>query len=90
MQPGHTESEQHERIRLAAYYLWQKRGCPFGMPEADWFQAEGQMRAEDEENTPKPALVAVAEVMGSALGSVAGLVASVGGLVHANGIAESE
>jgi hypothetical protein len=43
----------------------------------DWFRAEEQLREESEEAAPKPALVAVAEGVGSALGSVAGLVASI-------------
>jgi hypothetical protein len=27
-----------------AYCLWQKRGCPDGCPEVDWFQAEQELR----------------------------------------------
>jgi Protein of unknown function (DUF2934) len=77
MEPGQTELERHQRIQLAAYSLWQQRGGPFGTPDVDWFRAEEQLREESEEAAPKPALVAVAEGVGSALGSVAGLVASI-------------
>jgi len=39
-------------IAVLAYQLWQARGCPVGSPEADWFQAEQQLRARlDEEAT---------------------------------------
>lgn len=90
MEPDQTEGERHQRIQLAAYYLWQKRGCPFGAPEVDWFQAEAKLLERGEETSSKPALVAVAEVMGSALGSVAGLVASVSSLARSDETAGSE
>ncbi len=84
MEPRQTEWERHQSIQQAAYYLWQQRGCPFGEPEVDWFRAEMQWHGPNEEAPRKPVMVAVAEVMGSALGSVAGLVASVGNLVHSD------
>jgi Protein of unknown function (DUF2934) len=28
------------RVAVTAYYLWQKRGCPIGSDQEDWFQAE--------------------------------------------------
>ena len=87
MESRQTEFERHQAIQLAAYYLWQQRGCPFGQPEVDWFRAEEQLSEEAES---KPALVAAAEVIGSALGSVAGLVASVGSLVHSDETSGSE
>lgn len=80
MEPLQTEFDRHEAIRLNAYYLWQERGCPVGSPEVDWLRAEEQLGKESQDNA-KPAMVAMAEVMGSALGSVAGMLASVGSLV---------
>ena len=29
-----------DRVQSLAYQLWQGRGCPFGSPDDDWFQAE--------------------------------------------------
>lgn len=77
-----TESQRLQDIQLAAYHLWQQRGCPFGTPEVDWFRAEEQLRKEGEQPSEKLAIVAVAESVGSVLGSVAGLVASVGSVVR--------
>ena len=84
MELQQSESERYQKIQLAAYYLWQQRGCPLGESEVDWFRAEQQLGRESEHAAKKPAIVAVAEAMGSALGSVAGLVASAGTLVHPN------
>ena len=33
-------------VALRAYRLWEKRGCPFGSPEEDWFRAEQEIRSE--------------------------------------------
>ena len=35
--------EEHEVTAVLAYRLWEKRGCPFGSPEVDWFEAKIQM-----------------------------------------------
>jgi hypothetical protein len=78
MESVQSESQQQELIRLAAFFLWEQRGCPFGTPEIDWFRAEEEIRVQDEHSFVKPALVAVAETVGSALGKVAALTASVG------------
>jgi hypothetical protein len=32
-------------IAERAYQLWEQRGCPYGCPEEDWFQAENELRA---------------------------------------------
>jgi Protein of unknown function (DUF2934) len=32
-------------VARLAYSLWEKRGCPDGCPEMDWFQAEQELRA---------------------------------------------
>ncbi|MBV8866145.1 MAG: DUF2934 domain-containing protein, partial [Acidobacteriaceae bacterium] len=40
MESLQDESERRQTLQLAAYYLWQQRGCPFGAPEVDWFRAE--------------------------------------------------
>ncbi len=82
--PLQNELEQHQTIQLAAYHLWQQRGCPFGTPEVDWFGAEEQLGKQSEDVPIKPAMIAVAEVVGSALGSVAGLVGSVSNLVRSH------
>jgi hypothetical protein len=90
MESGHPEWERQQRIQLAAYYLWQQRGCPFGAPEVDWFRAEEQLREGINETSPKPTLVTVAEAVGSALGLVAGHAASVVSLVRSDELAGSE
>ena len=38
-----TKQMNNEHIRVAAYYLWQKAGCPSGMENDFWFQAEHQL-----------------------------------------------
>ena len=42
---NHDETE-HQRIARLAYDLWQKRGCPIGSPDEDWFRAENELRRE--------------------------------------------
>jgi hypothetical protein len=37
-----SQRSRNEVARLA-YFLWQRRGCPFGSPEVDWCQAEEQL-----------------------------------------------
>ena len=36
---------RHELVKKLAYQHWEKRGCPLGSPEVDWFEAERAMRA---------------------------------------------
>ena len=90
MQSLQIESERHDRIQLGAYYLWQQRGCPFGTPEQDWFRAEEQLRRQMGQSSITPVLVAAAETIGSALGSIAGAAASVGTLFHSEETSRSE
>lgn len=78
MEQSQSESEQHQTIQLAAYCLWQHRGSPLGSPEVDWFHAEEQLRDGTEVQATEPTLVAAAKTVGSALGAVAGFVASIG------------
>ena len=33
-------------IAVCAYYLWERRGRPFGTPELDWFEAERLLKAQ--------------------------------------------
>jgi len=35
-----SELDQHEKVALRAYFLWQERGSPIGSPEEDWLRAE--------------------------------------------------
>ena len=42
---NHDELE-HQRIAQLAYDLWQKRGCPIGSADEDWFRAENELRRE--------------------------------------------
>ena len=79
MESVHSESQHEEFIRLAAFFLWEQRGRPFGTPEEDWFRAEEQLRDQDEHPSGKPPLISAAETVGSALGKVAALAASVVG-----------
>jgi Protein of unknown function (DUF2934) len=81
MQAVQSGLAPHAFVQVAAYYLWQRRGCPIGTPEIDWFRAEQEL-TKQEDSSGTPALVAMAATVGSALGSVAGLVTSVGNLVH--------
>ncbi|MBZ5636621.1 MAG: DUF2934 domain-containing protein [Acidobacteriia bacterium] len=37
-----------EDISALAYSLWQARGCPDGMPDEDWFNAEKALKAKAE------------------------------------------
>ncbi len=90
MEPLQTELERYQTIQITAYYLWQRRGCPFGTPDVDWFRAKEQLSNQTDDAPARPAMVAVAEVMGSALGSVAGLVASVRNLVGSEETSGSE
>jgi Protein of unknown function (DUF2934) len=46
---GRKMTIPQEEVSVHAYYLWQRRGCPIGSPEEDWF------RAEREVLTTKPA-----------------------------------
>jgi hypothetical protein len=32
--------DSHELTEKLAYEYWQRRGCPLGSPEIDWFAAE--------------------------------------------------
>jgi hypothetical protein len=33
----------YEEIAVRAYELWERRGCPEGSSEEDWFAAEAQL-----------------------------------------------
>jgi hypothetical protein len=36
----------HEYTARIAYELWKERGCPYGSPEVDWFEAQYRMRED--------------------------------------------
>jgi hypothetical protein len=81
MEPPRTELNHQQAIQLTAYHLWQQRGCPFGSPEVDWFEAEERLVTHSNDTPDKSAIVAVGEAVGSVLGSIAGIVGSLRGLV---------
>ncbi len=40
MDPAVARRENaHDRIAQRAYELWKQRGCPWGSPQRDWFEA---------------------------------------------------
>jgi hypothetical protein len=45
---GPTEAlpPSNRDVDALAYRLWQKRGCPQGSPEDDWFAAEQMLKSE--------------------------------------------
>ena len=55
-----------EQIRSLAYSLWEKRGKALETPEADWFEAEAELKGGGEDDP----MSKVARQVGSALGSV--------------------
>ena len=42
--PQLSQAVTHEEIAKLAYSLWQRRGCPVGSPQVDWFEAEAIVR----------------------------------------------
>jgi DUF2934 family protein len=42
--PKLSETWVQKDIAKLAYALWQQRGCPYGTPEFDWFEAERTLR----------------------------------------------
>jgi hypothetical protein len=38
----------HESIAALAYALWEARGCPEGIPDEDWINAEKALMKESE------------------------------------------
>jgi len=51
--------EEHEVTAVMAYRLWEKRGCPLGSPDVDWFEAKNQIAAALAKNEGLIALAAV-------------------------------
>jgi hypothetical protein len=39
-----TPASLHDRIAVAAYYLWQREGCPEGRAEEHWNRAFKEFR----------------------------------------------
>jgi hypothetical protein len=44
-----SEASMKEGIAKLAYALWQQRGCPYGTPEFDWFEAEHTLSQSSEQ-----------------------------------------
>jgi Protein of unknown function (DUF2934) len=61
-----VEHPTHQEIESLAYQLWQQRGCPWGTPEVDWFEAEQKLT--------DTAVARLAREVGGALGAVVSLV----------------
>ena len=51
--------EEHEVMAVLAYRLWEKRGCPLGSPEVDWFEAKNQVATALAKNEAVMAFLAV-------------------------------
>jgi hypothetical protein len=43
----------HQEIADLAFSLWEKRGCPQGSAEQDWFDAVKELRARATSGTPE-------------------------------------
>ena len=79
---------RHEDIQRLAYQLWRERGCPLGTPEVDWFSAEEKLTLDRRADSQTSAILCAAKVVGSALGSAAGLVTSMTGLLSREKVSE--
>ena len=44
-QPTPSEAVSEDAVAILAHQLWEKRGCPIGSDQDDWFQAEKQLKA---------------------------------------------
>ena len=42
------EPENQQEIATLACEFWQRRGCPDGSPEEDWFRAERELQGRRE------------------------------------------
>jgi hypothetical protein len=65
----------NRKIELLAYELWQERGCPWGTPDTDWYQAEQEQTG----GKPQGTLSRVARDVGTAIGTVVALVTDIKG-----------
>lgn len=45
-----TTQPDREAIRQRAYQIWERRGRPGGSPEQDWYEAERELLAEEQES----------------------------------------
>ncbi len=71
-------SPSYEDIEIRAYELWEERGWPLGSPETDWFKAEQELTANQNEGI----LSKVAGKVGSALGSAKALLSELAPIKH--------
>ena len=55
-QPGGAQatSLSQEKIAMRAYEKWCQRGCPDGTAEQDWYEAETELRTEQERPGQQP------------------------------------
>ena len=72
-----NDREQYHSVQLRAYSLWEQRGRPWGTPEIDWLTAERELHENNQGVMHEPPAVVAAKVVGSVLGTMAGLVTSV-------------
>lgn len=47
---GSTPTPTEDEIAALARVVWEARGCPKGLPEEDWFQAERALKSQRESN----------------------------------------
>ncbi len=45
---SHVSETSMQDLAKLAYALWEERGCPYGSPDQDWFEAEHRLRESSE------------------------------------------
>ena len=75
--PAATADDQQRRaVEVLAYSLWERRGRPWGTPDMDWFMAQAEIQDAPRHVDDEPPTITAAKMVGSVLGSIAGLVTS--------------
>lgn len=44
--PDENQVLDRETVAVRAYELWERRGCPIGSAEIDWYEAEAELAQE--------------------------------------------